>query len=476
LSIDVASLGAPIFAEEFTAPLSVWDAAGNPGGRWRNDYGYGGQADYKFNDELQYYTGPYFGAHHGDFDDGNYAVADGVLTISAHRTDNPEILAQHIDYTSGLITTRGLEPWFGGPTDQFAFEYGYVEMRADLSDEPGAWNALWLLPADYSYAEADVVEAVGREGGQVWLAVHGAADQGQYAPGVNVAGDGFHTFGLAWTPETLTWYVDGVATWTRATPSDMHQPMVLLANLAVGGSWAGAPDFGADGAAQMKIDYIRAYALPGVTGDSAGSATAGLGDEWRVQTGAGTADSLQGGESQDYISGGDGDDRIDGGGAFDALNGNPGRDTVGGGAGSDWVLGGKDDDQLAGDDGDDMLNGNLGNDTADGGAGADVVRGGQGDDSLFGGVGDDWISGDRGSDTLSGGPGADAFHIFGGSGADVAVDFDPAQGDHVLVEAGTVYALTQAADGALVILSTGDSLLLKGLAAASLSDGWLLTL
>ena len=265
------------FNQDFDT-FSSWNAQYSPSGTWRQDYGYGGINNYKLGTEAQIYTGPYFNGHAGDFNDGNYQLSNGVLSLVAHQTTNPEVLAMGYDYTSGLVTTRGLEPWLGGPTSQFSQEYGYFEMRADLSDEPGAWNAFWLLPAGgtssgWNYAETDIVEMVGRENGMVWQATHGVADNGGYAS-VNVAGDGFHTFGLDWGPDTMTWYVDGIATRTVATPADMHQPMTIFANLAVGGSWAGAPDFGSDGQAAMKIDYIKVWdSNPYAAGASSASTT-----------------------------------------------------------------------------------------------------------------------------------------------------------------------------------------------------------
>lgn len=264
--------GPLIFADEFDAP-DFWEQTHAPSGLWRDNYGYGGLADYKFNDELQIYAGPYFEGHAGDFDDGNHVYAGGTLSLIAKKTTDPEVLAWNQGgYSSGMITTRGAPGWFtadGKATSQFSFQYGYVEARIDPSDEPGAWNALWMLPAagdrnGWAYAEIDIMESVGRENGLVFQAVHGAANNGSYAS-VNVLGNGFHTFGFQWTPTHLTWFIDGVQTKQIATPSDMHQPMVLIANLAVGGSWAGTPDFGADGEAAMVIDYIRVYGLDGST-------------------------------------------------------------------------------------------------------------------------------------------------------------------------------------------------------------------
>ena len=73
--------------------------------------------------------------------------------------------------------------------------------------------------------------------------------------------DDFHTFGMAWSPTDIVWYVDGEET-RRITDSDYtiaNQSMYLIANLAVGGNWPGTPDENTQFPATFEIDYIRAY-------------------------------------------------------------------------------------------------------------------------------------------------------------------------------------------------------------------------
>jgi serralysin len=78
---------------------------------------------------------------------------------------------------------------------------------------------------------------------------------------------------VLWNDKTITYYMDGAAFHTTATPADMNQPMYMIANMAVGGSWAGLPDGGFAGA-DYKIDYVRAYSLtPSSTSASAPSAS-----------------------------------------------------------------------------------------------------------------------------------------------------------------------------------------------------------
>ncbi|MCW2573791.1 MAG: endo,3,4-beta-glycanase, C-terminal secretion signal protein, partial [Frankiales bacterium] len=175
--------------------------------------------------------------------------ADGTLSITARASDNPEIFGY--DYTSGAITTKGV----------WSQLYGYFEMRASVPAAAGTWPAFWMLPADSSWPpELDIMEILGdttQTVYQTWHSNNGADGRPIFAPQTI---DGMHTYGCLWSPTELIWYLDGVETWRAATPSDMNKPMFLLANMAMGG-WAGNIDPTAL-PADMKIDYIHAYALP----------------------------------------------------------------------------------------------------------------------------------------------------------------------------------------------------------------------
>ena len=209
-----------------------------------------------------------------------------------------------------------------------------------------------------------------------------------------------------------------------------------------------------------------------ITGNVANnSLNGGAGDD-EIHAAAGN-DTVQGGGGVNYLRGDEGDDSIAGGAGFDDSNGNMGNDTIHGNGGDDWSVGGKDNDLLFGDDGNDVVWGNLGNDTCDGGNGADQVRGGQGDDSLSGGASADYISGDRGADTESGGSGADIFHTFSGAGIDKVLDFNLAEGDRVMLDPGTVYAVNQVGSDTVIDMGAGDQMILVGVQLSTLTPGWI---
>ncbi|WP_308238211.1 family 16 glycosylhydrolase [Phenylobacterium sp. J367] len=259
LQLDTSTLGAKTFGDEFNGPLSLWDAQSNPTGTWRPDFGYQGEqgvGSYTLvsNNESQIYTSPYFRGHNGDFAESPFVSnADGTLSIWARPSSNSEIFGY--DYTSGFISTK----------ETFAQTYGYFEMRADIPDAAGAWPAFWLIPADGSWPpELDVMEALTSDPRGLWTTEHSSVG-GHSANGmlsfVPDSADGFHTYGALWTATEITWYIDGVEVFSRPTPADMHKPMFMIANLALGG-WGGAIN-DAQLPAEFKIDYIRAYALPG---------------------------------------------------------------------------------------------------------------------------------------------------------------------------------------------------------------------
>ena len=99
----------------------------------------------------------------------------------------------------------------------------------------------------------------------------------------------------------------------------------------------------------------------------------------------------------------------------------------------------------------DVINGQGGNDTIDGSGGDDLLRGGTGDDLLIGGQGNDTLVGGQGNDLLVGGIGADSFLYDTNTafttatvGIDTISDFNPSQGDKIVLDKTTFSAITSA--------------------------------
>ncbi|MFC7475393.1 family 16 glycosylhydrolase [Dankookia sp. GCM10030260] len=178
-----------------------------------------------------------------------FSVADGVLDIAATAGSNPSGLA----YNTGIITTAR----------SFAQQYGYFEARLDLPAGRGFWPAFWLMPASGAWPpEIDILEALGQDPTTAYHSLHSttAGDTTITVRNLPNLSAGFHTYGLDWQADTITWLIDGREVAQLATPADMHQPMYMLLNLAVGGvgSWPGVYD-PAKPDGHLLIDYVRAW-------------------------------------------------------------------------------------------------------------------------------------------------------------------------------------------------------------------------
>jgi Ca2+-binding RTX toxin-like protein len=219
---------------------------------------------------------------------------------------------------------------------------------------------------------------------------------------------------------------------------------------------------------------------------AAGSGTPSDGDDL-LQAGAGFlsvegglgADTIVGAASSDTLHGGPGNDSITGGAQFNAINGNTGDDTIiGRSPVGDWLLGGQGADSINAEQstGHNIINGNLGNDVLRGGSGGDTLRGGQGDDVVVGGAGADWLFGDLGHNTLTGGGGADTFHALSGPSVDLVTDFNPAEGDRIVVDPGVVFTAEQVGTDTVVHVGDQGEMILANVKLENLPAGWIMHL
>ncbi len=178
---------------------------------------------------------------------GECSVANGLLTIKGDQ-----IPANGKQYSSCMLNTKGA----------FQQTYGYFEVRAKVPKGQGLWPAFWLYGSDPSTsAEIDVMETLGNDTRSYYMTYHyrGLDPQYQLYHGVDLAED-FHTYGVKWTPNLITFYFDGVAQYS-ATDDIYSGPMFLLLDLAIGGDWPHAPDASTPFPGYFTVDFIRVYAM-----------------------------------------------------------------------------------------------------------------------------------------------------------------------------------------------------------------------
>lgn len=215
----------------------------------------------------------------------NVSVTNGCLQLTARlmREDEktPENLARGFSkYATAYV--RSKEKTF----------YGYYECRAK-GMRAAVCNAFWLYDplsdqpekkfrVGDTTEEIDIFEIFGKLGTKldsdcertVYTTVHRLKTpylEGIVHGGVEKLNNrtratvvdfdfwaGFHIYGFEWTPETLTWYVDGEEVFSR--PNDhFHRPMHVTFDCEIMYDWVGEPNQ-ADLPATYSIDYFRYFA------------------------------------------------------------------------------------------------------------------------------------------------------------------------------------------------------------------------
>lgn len=340
------------FADEFDAEKpSFWHGFGS-GGIWATSFSphLEDTRTISRNGELQYYADPDMTHLPAAFTWGGGSLSIAASPLSVEQRAH----AGGLEYSSGVLTTEM----------SFSFSTGYVEIRVDVPDEVGFWSAFWLLPADGDWsAEIDVFEFLGENTGTLYTNVWTDGSPDSVSVAVEGAGEGFHTYGLLWTSDSIAWYYDGAL--VREEDVVLTEEMYLILNLAVGG-WAADPDTTTDFSDTLSVDYIRVYELEAsTTRNPSLSEQPSLADRQKV-----------GSDASDLIDGSRWADLIDAGGGHDTVYGDDGDDSLFGGTGDDQLFGHGGDDQLAGGSGKDKLIGGLDGDVLVGGAGTDHLWGG----------------------------------------------------------------------------------------------------
>lgn len=176
---------------------------------------------------------------------------------------------------------------------QKSFQYGKFEFRTKLPKGQGTWAACWMLGDNNGWpmcGEIDVLETTSAPLKQsIPQTIHCQKFNGMPSSTgpkhkeaiVPTATSEYHTYGIEWTEEVITFFVDGKKTWeynpaiyTGGTGNNdvwpYKQPFYLILNCAIGGTLGGSPNpnywtkIATNGNIEtyqdkMYIDYVRVY-------------------------------------------------------------------------------------------------------------------------------------------------------------------------------------------------------------------------
>lgn len=220
-------------------------------GKWGKRFKWGQSP---INNELQAYV------------DDAFQLQGGMLTIVGDKR-TATYGGQSFNYASGLIASV------------FKQKYGYFEAKLKVPAGQGLWPAFWLLGEDHNAGvnEIDIHEILGNDTTKVYMTVHWGTDYnaGHKSDGTDWVGPDFsadfHVFGLEWSADAIVWTIDGTERKRHTGAGIPQTEMYVILNLAIGGTWPGAPNATTVFPAKYQVDYVRAYASTGATGGASGS-------------------------------------------------------------------------------------------------------------------------------------------------------------------------------------------------------------
>jgi uncharacterized repeat protein (TIGR02543 family) len=248
------SSGSKVNATNWTTRYCGHDASNGGGSCWG---------------ESQYYTPD---AIRLDGSSQGNAVITTNRVNSAPANSGP-CLQSPCHFTSGRFDTQG----------KISFKYGYIETRMKMPVGGTNWPAFWAIGDSITQVgwplsgEIDIAEQGGDRPTRNSSAVHYSnvneatcCDNHRYVVGeivdeADYTSD-FHTYGLAWTPNLLQFYVDRELFYT-VYPGNMgenywvfNSPFFLILENATGpfgGNYTGWQS------SQTLIDYVRVWKLDG---------------------------------------------------------------------------------------------------------------------------------------------------------------------------------------------------------------------
>lgn len=225
-------------------------------------------------------------------------VEDGVLSITGKRLPeaqwrtNPKALYgatnEIRNYSTGYIDTIDSAGFGNAAGNRFGQKYGYFEVRAWVpsaaTDSRGIWPAFWLR-ADNKPGEIDVIESYGGtttknfdpSSSYEWNSWHDTQQVlskdhtwGRADVGSDKIWEGWHTYGVNWSPNCLRYLYDGKTVGLVDFNDPKTKPYFrsntfdstfhLRINMQVGSNyWGWADPAHTRDEFTYKVDWVRVY-------------------------------------------------------------------------------------------------------------------------------------------------------------------------------------------------------------------------
>lgn len=195
------------------------------------------------------------------FDTHNVFVQRGVLVLRAERK-RTNCVGRAERFDGAFAAT---DHW--GSRTHFAFRYGFVQARIKMPSSSaghGLWAGFWGAPASGGFPpELDIAEWESIIPKEMGLYYHWPCRkpvcQAAYQDLLPWdASDGWHTYGVDWQRNSITWYVDG----KRAYSTSLHvtrAPLDIRLTFEINGRRNNPVTASTGFPQEMRVDYVRVW-------------------------------------------------------------------------------------------------------------------------------------------------------------------------------------------------------------------------
>ena len=148
--------------------------------------------------------------------------------------------------------------------DKLYFQHGKIEFTCKVPKGQGTWPAVWMMPQLSKYGhwpksgEIDMMEHTANDMNKFYACLHTEAYNHRNGEPYDTRffienlSDDFQTYGLLWTEESITYYLNGkeMVTYTKGENGKDDSPkgwpfnedFYIIVNLAIGGMFGGEVD------------------------------------------------------------------------------------------------------------------------------------------------------------------------------------------------------------------------------------------
>lgn len=186
-------------------------------------------------------------------------VKDGHLYLNTGRDDDGTVI-------SGAVQTEAT----------FKQTYGYFEAKMRFPKPPVSfWGAFWLMCGNVgkvdgsavSGIEIDVIESITNKHFTMqhnlhwdgYGADHKSTGEVYVGEGLGLY-DGWHTYGVEWSDEAYSFFIDGKLTWQTSAPGMCNQPGYMLLSIEYGNQTGFSEILEEHIGPSVEVDYVKAYA------------------------------------------------------------------------------------------------------------------------------------------------------------------------------------------------------------------------